>query len=98
MATNNITGDALRSKSNSKAYADNYEKAFSKVADETDRASDYEEIARSAAIATACTLASEPLPTAKHCFECGAKTNGKRWCNSDCETTDTQRKRFNRGL
>ena len=30
MATNNITGDQLISKANSKAYADNYDRIFSK--------------------------------------------------------------------
>ena len=85
MSTNNITGDQLISKANSKAYADNYDRIFSKMADEADRASDYENIARSAAIATVCILAADPLPTSKKCLNCGKTTvAGKRWCDADC--------------
>jgi len=66
--------------------------------DDTDRASLREEIARSAAIENASRLAQEAIPTSKKCLECGEKTKGKRWCDSDCEMTYQQRKRFNRGI
>ena len=66
--------------------------------DDTDMATMREELARTAAIALIANEASKPLPKSKKCLECGLKTNGKRWCDSDCETTYNQRKRFNRGL
>ena len=56
------------------------------MVDITDTATDYEEIARSAAIATACTIANDPIPTSKKCLNCGAKTKGgARWCDADCQ-------------
>ena len=66
--------------------------------DESDMATMREEIARSSAIANASALANMALPKVRKCLECGEKTNGKRWCDSDCESTYNQRKRFNRGL
>ena len=66
--------------------------------DESDLATMREEIARNAAIENASMLANQAIPTSKKCLECGEKTKGKRWCDSDCEITYSQRNRFNRGL
>ena len=91
MSTNNITGDNLISKANSKAYADNYDRIFRKV-DETDIASERENIARTAAIALIAKEASKPLPRSKKCLECGSKTvGGARWCDSGCRDTWSER-------
>ena len=93
MSTNNITGDNLISKANTKAFADNYDRIFRKM-DEADIASDIENVARNASIATACILASEPLPTAKKCLNCGLKTSkGARWCCSSCRDDYCEREK-----
>ena len=53
--------------------------------DDIDRASEYEMIARGAALATVCTLAHDEIPKSAKCLNCGAKTEkGARWCDSDC--------------
>ena len=53
--------------------------------DELDRASNYEQLMAAAAIATACTLANEPIQTSKKCLNCGKATrNGRRWCDAEC--------------
>jgi hypothetical protein len=63
------------------------------MADELDRASDYEELARSAAIAFVSGKATTSLPTSKKCLECGSKTvGGARWCDAGCRDTYEMRK------
>ena len=53
--------------------------------DDLDRASNYEQLLAAAAIATACTLASEPIRQSAVCLNCGNATQyGRRWCDAEC--------------
>ena len=53
--------------------------------DDTDIASERENIARTAAIALIAKEASKEIKKSKKCLNCGKATvAGKRWCDSGC--------------